>query len=1199
MCFVVVGQIIIPINKTREESYGVWKYNTLTIDSIFTILDGTFVASDSCSIWATYSEKLRIDSTYYECLFESLPIEPYDSVFYPGDTLRYREVFMPIMRELNSYKQLEFIGSDSIDFVVSLPKFNRGIDLQTLSQSFINNTTNLLTERKFIPASRKLKISTKCGAPFDTLIVWSHISNILSATQYDKDISLSEKKIISKDLYTTALACVNGDYRKAEKFLSYYLSILNQSDLSDITMSIDISTIVIDSLSNDAVLSDTILAKVLNCRAISNMNLNKFQKASDDLQRGDSIVSSFPHSRLWVLINTNLSSCYQWLSNYEESLKVNLRMLNKSSFLTPKDLLYLYLRLCYDYHNLNSSEQAIFYALKALSDEATTDEIKYDLYYTLGQIYSDEKHNMKEAEKFYDKWAKLSLNISQIPDNFIDYINKRELLTTFYINIRNYPKAISNEYYNLMEIKEMMGTKCWEYAMSLNNMANALRANGERKKSIMLSQASFDLRKDLHETDSIAVPLSSLVRSSINLSDFYREDGYYEKAREYANYSLCRTDSTDDLRIQALLKSAYIDFELNNNEEGFDKIIEATHTVTLLKRLNPDKQYYNEELNLLSVMMSFGFDYGAYKDVLKYLQDYYSIIKTYNLPNKYILDYQIQALRCYAMLGKNKHVIKTGRIILSIIKEMINDAFIRLDNIQRSNFMNELSILMNNVCAYVAWTNNSSAGELLYNLTLLRKGVLLQAEIDFDRFVLSTDDEKLISLLNELKKNNQLIDNGNLTSSLDSIQNVTEKIEHDLIRLSQPYGDFTNNLFVTWKDIKNNLSASEVAIEFIKTTIHNELDSIIDQYYAILVSPNLSKPQIIEIDLSNTDLTDIENYDRDALYKNIWLKLYPYLLKTRTIYISYDGILHNLEVEHLTDMFGNCIGDKFEIYRLSSTRQLLRQLNGVKINSLCMYGGLDYNNSDTSETIDEFKKTYNTYPNQGLRELRDLRYGVTYLPYTLKEISEIEAIFREYNYNNLLIFKGIHGTENSLKKLGTDSISVVHFATHGFYWDKDVATKRNYIGFLSSYESNDELDDALIRSGLFMSGANKALKGSGEQLTNEDGILTAKEISLLNLNNVDMVVLSACQTGLGDTFEEGVFGLQRGFKLAGVNSLLMSLWKVDDEATQILMTEFYRNLLKGYSKYESLKIAQEILRSSQHFSSPEYWAAFILLDALN
>ena len=101
----------------------------------------------------------------------------------------------------------------------------------------------------------------------------------------------------------------------------------------------------------------------------------------------------------------------------------------------------------------------------------------------------------------------------------------------------------------------------------------------------------------------------------------------------------------------------------------------------------------------------------------------------------------------------------------------------------------------------------------------------------------------------------------------------------------------------------------------------------------------------------------------------------------------------------------------------------------------------------------------------------------------------------------------------------------------------------------------------------------------------------------MNLGNVDMVVMSACQSGLGETFGEGVFGLQRGFKLAGANTLLMSLWKVDDEATRILMTEFYHYFLSGKSKCESLYLAQQHLRSTH--PEPEYWAAFILLDGLN
>ena len=103
----------------------------------------------------------------------------------------------------------------------------------------------------------------------------------------------------------------------------------------------------------------------------------------------------------------------------------------------------------------------------------------------------------------------------------------------------------------------------------------------------------------------------------------------------------------------------------------------------------------------------------------------------------------------------------------------------------------------------------------------------------------------------------------------------------------------------------------------------------------------------------------------------------------------------------------------------------------------------------------------------------------------------------------------------------------------------------------------------------------------------------------MNLGHVDMVVMSACESGLGETSGEGVFGLQRGFKLAGANTLLMSLWKVDDTATQMLMSNFYKNYFSGKSKQQSLKLAQLSLRNNPEYSDPEYWAAFILLDGLN
>ena len=224
-------------------------------------------------------------------------------------------------------------------------------------------------------------------------------------------------------------------------------------------------------------------------------------------------------------------------------------------------------------------------------------------------------------------------------------------------------------------------------------------------------------------------------------------------------------------------------------------------------------------------------------------------------------------------------------------------------------------------------------------------------------------------------------------------------------------------------------------------------------------------------------------------------------------------------------------------------------------------------------------------------------YGVKYLPGTLKEGEEISQ-----NFNSTLrLITDISGTEESFKSLAGSSTDIIHLATHGFFWSEDDAQKRNYVTFLnpSNRSSQSNEDKALMRSGLFFSGANIGLKGETLPVDVEDGVLTALELSNMNLGNVDMVVMSACESGLGETSGEGVFGLQRGFKLAGANTLLMSLWKVDDTATKILMTEFYNNYLSGKSKQESLRLAQEALRSHSEYHNPEYWGAFILLDGLN
>ena len=225
---------------------------------------------------------------------------------------------------------------------------------------------------------------------------------------------------------------------------------------------------------------------------------------------------------------------------------------------------------------------------------------------------------------------------------------------------------------------------------------------------------------------------------------------------------------------------------------------------------------------------------------------------------------------------------------------------------------------------------------------------------------------------------------------------------------------------------------------------------------------------------------------------------------------------------------------------------------------------------------------------------------------TAIEIQEIKELLTGNNISTTL-FSGESGTEESFRNLSGKKHSIIHLATHGMYVNPDgVDTKRSEdnFDFLESLANvNDPVkeDVSLTHSFLVMAGGNRVISRVTASDKNNDGILTSKAISQLDLRGLDLVVLSACESALGDISNGGVYGLQRGFKKAGANTILMSLDKVDDEATKILMVQFYKNLMEGKTKHQSLKDAQKYLRQINNgkYDKPEYWASFIMLDGLN
>jgi CHAT domain-containing protein len=215
--------------------------------------------------------------------------------------------------------------------------------------------------------------------------------------------------------------------------------------------------------------------------------------------------------------------------------------------------------------------------------------------------------------------------------------------------------------------------------------------------------------------------------------------------------------------------------------------------------------------------------------------------------------------------------------------------------------------------------------------------------------------------------------------------------------------------------------------------------------------------------------------------------------------------------------------------------------------------------------------------------------------------TEVETINKTLNKNGWesVLIEGNEATEENIEKLeNQNSKGVLHFATHGFAFAEpkamDSTINKNSAKYYLSYNK-----DPLKRTGLILAGGNWAWIGSDEfkklNPDAEDGILTASSVSLLNLRKTKLVVLSACETGLGKIEgSEGVFGLKRAFKLAGVEQIIVSLWVVPDKETMELMTLFYEDLAKTQNAIVSFEKAQKEMRN-KYPTRPDLWAGFVLV----
>ena len=828
----------------------------------------------------------------------------------------------------------------------------------------------------------------------------------------------------------------------------------------------------------------------------------------------------------------------------------------------------------------------------------------------------------------YNKAIEYATELLEIQEKLLGkehqgYATTLDNIAICYYNLGYYNKAIEL-HTQAIEIKEqVLGNEHPDYASSLNNIAYCYSDLGDYNKAIELHSHAIDIREQV-----LGKEHPDYVTTLDNIATCYSDLGDYNKAIELYSQAI-------DIREQVLGKE-HPDYanSLNNlaicySELGeYNKAIELYIQAIEIKEqvLGNEHPDYATSLNNIAICYS---DLGNYKNAIEYLNNALSIYG--NILGKEHPDYQsiLQNIAYSHLKSHNKAFSETAKEYTELNIASICKTFVDLSLNERKLFWDKHSYwydgpIHQGVCEF----DDASLLPTAYNSVLFSKGLLLNAEIAIRDLLEEYNDPVTIELYNELlstrsvlnKQYELAIDKRFL--STDSLENRADELERQFINTSKVYGDYTRNLQLRWTDVQSRLSDKDIAIEFASFSDENTTT-----YIAYFLKKGYKAPaykKILTHD-NNENLNNSEIYLSAEFCKTLWGALKEELSGVENIYFAPTGELYNIAIESLP-YWGNpsmLVSDKWNFFRLSSTRELALNKEKYNSKSAAVYGGLKYDTATNQlSTTDEFN--YNPLDVDAI----GLRSGVEYLPGSHNEALLIDKLLKSNKVYDKL-YLGEAGTETTLKALGGEYVNMLHIATHGFYWTEREARRMDF-QFLNNQNKNVE-DKMLSRSGLLFAGANNILSGKEIPGNIDDGVLTAEEISRIDLRGLDLLVLSACQTGLGEISGEGVFGLQRGFKKAGAQSILMSLWNVDDKATQLFMSKFYELLLADkdnpHNKRNAHLNAQQFVKNyeidmnsiSSHeleyykengaainyntgkvkpFCNHKFWAAFILLDAI-
>ncbi len=473
----------------------------------------------------------------------------------------------------------------------------------------------------------------------------------------------------------------------------------------------------------------------------------------------------------------------------------------------------------------------------------------------------------------------------------------------------------------------------------------------------------------------------------------------------------------------------------------------------------------------------------------------------------------------------------------------------------------------------------------VYDNQLLTKALLLSTSLKIRERILNSTDESLKTSYNLWLEKKEFLTNALSMSTQQLTENgidpnalnaEVEKLEKEISLKSELFGQSFENKKIKYTDVQKAIGKNDVAVEVVRYRHfnHSFTDSII--YVALYVKNDNARPKAIIMANGARMEKGYFSYYRNSIigrlqdnnsYRVFWEPIQKGIGTAATIYLSADGVYNQINLEAIPTPDGKYVIDNANIIMISNTKDLYLQ----KIKSKAVSGAN--------------KATMFGNPTFYLTASANKKYPQ--LPGTEKEVDELQALLKQKGWATDE-FKEKAASEEEVKAL--ISPKILHLATHGFYTPTD---NLNDLEELTESEAN-ATENPLLKTGLLLTGAGDLLNKTKYNYNMESGILTAYEAMSLNLDQTDLVVLSACETGLGEISNgEGVYGLQRAFLVAGAKVLIMSMFKVDDDATQKLILNFYRKWQTNGNMRQSFIDAKKELRVE--YPDPYYWSAFIMI----